>query len=248
MTIRRRHALLLAVLSHLFAAISASAACPDDVVDPGEQCDDGNLVETDGCTSLCGYGVVCDAAALPGGDRFAVEAQTGRCYASFDDDLTTFQTAASACEGIGGHLVTITGAAEDAIARSVQNPGQNPWIGATDDAVDSDAVFEWVTGEPFFFTNFAPGQPDDDAAFGGDGECLHLVDSSGTWNDTSCDFVGFVTGRICEVPEPGIAHGLAAGLLLLVARPGGRPGSVSLDSEAGGSPADPEGSQTKPTR
>lgn len=218
MTVRRHRWLLLAALTHFVAAGSVSAACPDDVLDPGEQCDDGNLIETDGCTSLCGYGVVCDESALPGGDRFAVDPQSGRCYASFDDDMTTFQTAASACQGIGGHLVTISGASEDAVARSVQNPSQNPWIGATDDAVDVDAVFDWVTGEPFFFTSFAPGEPDDDAAFGGDGECLHLLDASGTWGDTSCEFVGFVTGRICEVPEPGITHGLAAGLLLFLVR------------------------------
>lgn len=210
--------ILIAALACLTSAGTADAACPDAIVDPGEQCDDGNSIETDGCTSLCGYGVLCDEAAQPGGDRFAVDPQSSHCYVSFDDDMTTFQTADSACEGVGGHLVTIAGAAEDAIVRSIQNPGQNPWIGATDDANDSDAVFDWVNGEPFLFMNFAPGQPDDDVLFGGTGECLHILDASGAWNDTSCEFVGFVTGRICEVPEPRILHGLAAGLVLLATR------------------------------
>lgn len=203
-------AMALAVLLSLSGA--ARSACLDGTLDPGEQCDDGNAVETDGCTSLCRTGVVCDAVAFPGADRFAVEAQSGGCYVSFDDDWTTFQTARSACEGIGGDLVTITSSAEDAIIRSVQNPAQNPWIGATDVAAEGN--FAWVTGEAFGYSNFALGQPDDDPLFGG-ADCVHIADSLGGWNDTSCDFVGFVTGRICEVPEPGMGMGLFAGSALL---------------------------------
>jgi cysteine-rich repeat protein len=80
----------------------------------------------------------------------------------------------------------------------VQNPAQNPWIGATDDANDTDAIFDWVTDETFVFSHFAPGQPDDDVAFGGNGECLHLVNASSEWNDTNCTINTFVSGRICE--------------------------------------------------
>ena len=64
------------------------------------------------------------------------------------------------------------------------------------------AVFTWVTGETFAYTHFAPGQPDDDVGFGGNGECLHLVNSAGEWNDTNCDALGFVIGRICEIEVP----------------------------------------------
>jgi cysteine-rich repeat protein len=94
--------------------------------------------------------------------------------------------------------VTITSAAETAFVGDVQNLAENPWIGASEDGNDTDAVFDWVTDEAFGFTSFAAGQPDDDAAFGGNGECLHITDAAGDWNDTNCDIDTFVVGRICE--------------------------------------------------
>ena len=198
----------------------AHAICPDGNPDPGEQCDDGNLTETDGCTSQCKKGVVCNSIVLPGGDRFAVDPSSGHCYVSFDDDLTTFASAELSCEAAGplvyeGYLATITSGAEDSVVLSVQNTAQNPWIGAIDDANDTDAIFAWVTGEPFGYSDFAPGEPDDDVALGGLGECLHIANPVGEWNDTNCDFVGFVAGRICELPEPGAVHGFATGAALL---------------------------------
>src|SRR5204863_9893673 len=87
--------------------------------------------------------------------------------------------------------------------QSVQNPAQNPWIGAGEDGNTTDAVFDWVTDEPFGFASFAPGEPDNDAGFGGNGDCLHLVDATGGWGDTNCNLNTFVVGRICEVePQP----------------------------------------------
>jgi cysteine-rich repeat protein len=199
----------------------AHAVCPDGTPDAGEQCDDGNLTETDGCTSQCKKGVVCNSIVLPGGDQFAVDPASGHCYASFDDDLTTFASAELSCEAAGpavyeGYLATITSGAEDSVVLSVQHPAQNPWIGAADDANDTDVIFAWVTGEPFGYSHFAPGEPDDDVAFGGLGECLHIANSLGEWNDTNCDFAGFVAGRICELPEPGVMLGFAVGATVLV--------------------------------
>jgi hypothetical protein len=100
---------------------------------------------------------------FPGGDRFAVDPATGNCYVSYDDEQTTHSAAANACVAAGAKLVTITSSTENLLVISVQNTAQNPWIGAVDDANDTDAVFAWVTGEPWGYTNFASGQPDDDA-------------------------------------------------------------------------------------
>jgi len=177
--------------------------CGDTLVVGDEQCDDGNLVDTDGCTSRCVLGVLCTATALPGGDRFAVDPATGHCYASFDDEMTTFGAAQAACVAAGGYLVTIGSAGEQTIAHSVQNAAQNPWIGASEDANDTDTVFDWVTDESFTFASFAAGQPDDDAGSGGNGDCLHMFNAAGEWNDTNCNIDTFVVGRICEVePAP----------------------------------------------
>lgn len=173
------------------------AVCLDGVREEAEQCDDGDADDLDGCTSACRSAVVCNATEFVGGDRFAVDPDTGHCYVSFDDDQSTFDTANLACGAGGGHLVTITSALEAALVQQVQNPAQSPWIGASDVAVEG--AFAWVTGEPFAFQIFAPGQPD-----GGVVEnCLHMLDASGGWNDTSCTFAGFVTGLLCEYePAP----------------------------------------------
>jgi cysteine-rich repeat protein len=106
-----------------------------------------------------------------------------------------------------GHLATITSVLEQGLVAAAASDTQNPWIGATDDANDTDAVFAWVTGEPWGFANFAPGQPDDDVGFGGNGECLHLLNAAGQWNDTNCAATGFVVGRVCEY-EPRCGDGV----------------------------------------
>jgi cysteine-rich repeat protein len=180
-----------------------ASICNDGIVVAGEACDDGNPVDTDGCTTQCQLGTVCTAAAFPGGNDFAVDPATGHCYVSFDGTQTTFAGAEAACVGTGGYLTTITSASEQLVVESVLNPLENPWIGATDDANDTDAVFDWVTDEPFTFAHFEIGQPDDDAGLGGNGECLHIANATGLWNDTNCDITTFVVGRICEIePTP----------------------------------------------
>jgi cysteine-rich repeat protein len=172
--------------------------CGDGQVVGGEPCDDGNPVETDGCTTACVAAPPCDPTRDPAGDRFAVEPTTGACYVGVDDELTSAAAAAAACVAGGGHLATITSAGEQALVAAVANDTQNPWLGAVDDANDTDAVFAWQTGEPWGFTAWAPDQPDDDAGLGGTGECLHVFDGLGRWNDTNCAATGFVVGRVCE--------------------------------------------------
>lgn len=60
------------------------AACGNRVVDPGEQCDDGNLVGGDGCSGTCsiesGRNSCCAAAATPGCDDAVCQA----CVCSLD--------------------------------------------------------------------------------------------------------------------------------------------------------------------
>ncbi len=71
--------LLSAILALvLFARPAAALICGDTILDPGEQCDDGNLVDGDGCDSnctltACGNGVVtagevCDDGNVVDGD------------------------------------------------------------------------------------------------------------------------------------------------------------------------------------
>ena len=171
--------------------------CGNGIVTTGEACDDGDADSTDGCTTQCVAGVICATSSFADGDRFATDPATGTCYVSFDSDTLSYAAAQNLCLSAGGYLATITSAAEQVIVQSVQNTAQNPWIGGDDIAVEG--TFGWVTGEPFTFTSFAALQPDDDVDLGGGGDCLHLFNAAGEWNDTSCaNATSFVVGEICE--------------------------------------------------
>ncbi|XP_066985439.1 low affinity immunoglobulin epsilon Fc receptor-like isoform X2 [Macrobrachium rosenbergii] len=64
------------------------------------------------------------------------------------------------CKGIGGSLATIRSEDENyfiAGALAASN-ASNVWIGFHDQQVDG--YFEWISGQPTTFSNFAPGQPD----------------------------------------------------------------------------------------
>jgi len=81
----------------------------------------------------------------------------------------------------GGHLVTITSKAEnDFVFALVDHPEywermdkgpwmMGPWIGGVqaEGAREPDGGWQWVTGEPFAFTNWIPGDPNDNCKASG---------------------------------------------------------------------------------
>ena len=201
----RRFALLAVLaLTSGVASAGAIATCGNQVIDPGEECDDGNPVEGDGCTTLCRAGASCQAADRPGAEALSVDPGNGHCYARYTA-AETFDGASTACASGQGHLVTITSSAEQQGAAALGAVGGVYWIGAVDDANDTDSVFAWVTNEPWSYTSFAPNEPDDDLALGGTGECLAITGTG--WVDTNCDFDAFVSGRICEYQANIFADG-----------------------------------------
>ena len=96
---------------------------------------------------------------------------------------TDWDTARVQCESVGAHLLTITAAAEgDYVADLARAcPGAGCWIGATD--VQREGTFAWITGEPWSYERWTPGEPNNDC----DGEHFVHVYVDGRWNDQAVD-------------------------------------------------------------
>ncbi len=67
----------------------------------------------------------------------------------------TWQNAKTLCQDKGGHLVTISDAAENNFV--YQNTTDKSWIGFTDQ--EEEGNWQWVTGEDVTYTNWLPTEP-----------------------------------------------------------------------------------------
>jgi hypothetical protein len=85
----------------------------------------------------------------------------------------TWTAAKQACLNMGGHLVTVTTAAENTF---IFNLWPNGWIGLTDEAVEGQ--WRWVTGETFSWANWNGGEPNNS----NNEDYIQFV-GGGKWND-----------------------------------------------------------------
>ncbi len=79
---------------------------------------------------------------------------------------------------MGGYLACIADAAENQWLETTFPPRgnqQETFLGGTDE--NQEGVWEWITGEPWSYTNWDPGEPND--AFGGE----DYLEWFGGWND-----------------------------------------------------------------
>ncbi len=116
---------------------------------------------------------------------------------------------------LGGHLATLTSAAENAFAYSLVGGNQafwaaqannadqlGPWLGGTQAPGSSEPAggWGWVTGEPFAYSNWAFGEPNN--VNGGTEDRLQFfgsgVPAANTWNDYPAAFTA--RGFIVEFP------------------------------------------------
>ena len=119
----------------------------------------------------------------------------GHTY-EFYNVMSDGATAQSFCVSKGGHLVTVTNAAESSQVQTLAKEANYPYflIGLNDTA--KEGTFKWVTGEALSYTNWNSGEPNND----GSGEDYVLMFSAdGTWNDTYrlCTFVCEYETEIC---------------------------------------------------
>ena len=122
---------------------------------------------------------------------------------------STWTEAEAKAVTLGGHLVTINDADENAWVQSTFSGGgtRGLWIGLNDAA--SEGNFTWVSGDPSLYRNWYPGEPnnygDEDYAYIG-----YPTFADGTWNDqpdnavnpaSGADFRGFMYG-VVEISPP----------------------------------------------
>jgi hypothetical protein len=124
----------------------------------------------------------------------------------------------------GYHLATITGAEEQAFIETLLQgmPGEY-WLGGKQDPLDTLVAAEnwtWVTGEPWAYTNWLGGEPND---YSGPGSEQHLglrtVNSQWGWNDEGYpdNITGYIAESTLPVPVPATVLLFGSGLIALVA-------------------------------
>ena len=112
----------------------------------------------------------------------------GNAYIMYQGALT-WEQANEECRRMGGHLATATSAGEQEFLRKLA--GNNLfWIGAKADAARN---WNWVTGEAWYWTDWAPGEPTDTNG----NEDYAAVFWNG-WMDLANDNTFNAKGFICE--------------------------------------------------
>ena len=158
--------------------------------------------------------------AADGGNGHWYEVLTGPMSTLGVPSFISWTDASFDAEARGGYLATITSAAENEfVFNLIDSPAYwstnqrgvyyGPWLGATQapDAEEPGSGWFWVTGEPFEYTNWLPGEPNE---WGGlDEDYLHFIGGEGApsersafWNDESETLRNPIAYVVEYVPEP----------------------------------------------
>jgi cysteine-rich repeat protein len=171
------------------ASGGGAGGCGDGVIQPGEECDDGNTLTGDGCEACV---VVCAAA-------FEVEdPSTRHCYRADPAATDTWSGARVSCLAWGGNLAAIGGDPEQSFVASFLVI--SGWLGGTD--APTEGSFGWSNGASFIYTHWNALEPNDAM---GDEDCIEIYGpevptAPFLWNDVSC---AVVLPYVCERPPPG---------------------------------------------
>ena len=129
----------------------------------------------------------------------------GHYYEAITLPGLTFSDAETLAESQGAYLLTITSQAEqDFISEHVIANGYRYRIGGfqPEGSPEPDGGWEWITGEPFTYTNWHRGEPNNDISLGLAGEDSLVLWIGNQWNDGPGNYRGY-EGYVLEmVPQP----------------------------------------------
>lgn len=99
------------------------------------------------------------------------------------DDLLSWHDAKNQCEKSGGHLATITSQGEqEAIQKLLRSGKRGGYFIGGYDSTNNNGAYKWVTGEPFLYSNWIQGEPNNE-------HYLEICTGDGLWKDN--DPTGF---------------------------------------------------------
>jgi hypothetical protein len=106
---------------------------------------------------------------------------------------------------LGGHLVTINDAAEEAWLRRTFGQNTSLWMGLSDH--EKEGTFRWASGEASTYRNWAQGQPNNHPAAGGEDYAVLSYEGISLWNDvsSSAKYRGIMEFDVKQATQPSPA-------------------------------------------
>ncbi len=176
----------------------------------------GSSFRTTCVAAMAAACLVCVVPAAAAPAQWTVGSGGNGNYYDYVPGYLTWQQARVAAEalafqGLSGRLVTVNSAAEkDFINGAVSNA--QGWLGGFQDTAapgfsEPSGGWRWITGEPWSYTNWFPGFPDEF----NNAQQNFLRCGDALWDDIQNDpGAGSVGGYFVEyVPEPAVAAPLA---------------------------------------
>ena len=95
-------------------------------------------------------------------------------------EAISWHDAVTTAENAGGYLATITDATEaDIVTTLLSQEGDEAWLGASDE--EEEGTWTWITDEPWDYTNWYPGEPND--GYPNEDYLLAMHVAGGRWVD-----------------------------------------------------------------
>lgn len=160
----------------------------------------------------------------------ALNTANGHTYEMVSCGPITFGDAKTAASGMtldgftcNGHLATISSAEENAFIVNAFDGIDKKWIGAYQSSPAEGATgWAWVTGEPWSYTNWNAGEPNNQyyTQYGWEDAVTYWLEA-GVWNDAPHGYLYGNGGYIVEYD---------CGQILIDIKPGSFPNSINNDS------------------